>query len=202
MPPDHTTNAIAGTSGQIIAAARRRLLDEGYAALSTRKVATEAGVPLSQVHYHFGSKAGLVLAILEHEDRRRLDRQASMYGTDTPLWQRYEQACDFLEDDLESGFVRILQEMIAAGWSADDVAAKVREMQQGWFDLLNEVAGEAAERFGGLGPFAPAEVATLIGCAFIGAEALLLLGFDRHQIPIRASLRRIGQLIREAEARS
>ena len=34
-----------------------------------------------------------------------------------PLWQRYEQACDFLEDDLESGYVRVLQEMIAAGWS-------------------------------------------------------------------------------------
>ena len=39
-------------------------------AMSTRKVATEAGVPLSQVHYHFGSKGGLVLALLEAEDRR------------------------------------------------------------------------------------------------------------------------------------
>ena len=46
-----------------------------------------------------------------------------------------------------------------------------------------------------------AEVATLIGCAFIGAEALLLLGFDRHQLPVRASLRRFGQLIRAAEER-
>ena len=40
-----------------------------------------------------------------------------MYGQDVPLWRRYEQACDFLEDDLESGYVRVLQEMIAAGWS-------------------------------------------------------------------------------------
>ena len=38
-----------------------------------------------------------------------------MYAEDVPLWQRYEQACDFLEDDLESGYVRVLQEMIAAG---------------------------------------------------------------------------------------
>ncbi len=47
-------------------------------------------------------------------------------------------------------------------------------------------------RFGGLGPFTPQEVATLIGSAFIGSEAMLLLGFDRHQLPIRASLRRVG----------
>ena len=40
----------------------------------------------------------------------------------TPLWRRYEQACDFLEDDLESGYVRVLQEMIAAGWSTPEIA--------------------------------------------------------------------------------
>ena len=74
-------------------------------------------MPLSQVHYHFGSKGGLMLALLEAEDRRRLARQEAMYAEDKPLWQRYEQACDFLEDDLESGYVRVLQEMIAAGWS-------------------------------------------------------------------------------------
>ena len=36
-------------------------------------------------------------------------------------------------------------------------------MQQGWYDLLTDVAHRGAERFGGLGPFTPAEVATLIG---------------------------------------
>jgi hypothetical protein len=42
-------------------------------------------------------------------------------------------------------------------------------------------------------------VATLIGNAFIGSEALLLLGFDRHRLPIRASLRRLGEVIKAAE---
>lgn len=193
-----TVNEI-GTKQAIIDAARRCLLAEGYAAMSTRKVASEAGVPLSQVHYHFGSKGGLVLALLEHEDRRLLARQAAMYSEEAPLWKRYEQACDFFEDDLESGYVRVLQEMIAAGWSTPVIADKVRAMQQGWYELLTDVASEAAKRFGGLGPFTASEVATLIGCSFIGAEALLLLGFDRHQLPIRAALRRVGQLIRAAE---
>jgi AcrR family transcriptional regulator len=183
----------------ILEAARARLLVDGFAGLSTRKVAQHAGVPLSQVHYHFGSKGAMVLAVLESENRRRLARQTQMYGQDVPLWRRYEQACDFLEDDLESGYVRVLQEMIAAGWSNPEIAAAARQIVAGWYELLTEVATEADERLGGLGPFTPAEIATLIGNVFIGSEALLLLGFDRHQLPIRSSLRRIAELIRVAE---
>jgi AcrR family transcriptional regulator len=194
-----TRNAEVTTADGILEAARLRLLADGYAGLSTRKVAAEAGVPLSQVHYHFGSKGGLVLALLDAENRRRLARQTAMYSQEVALWRRYEQACDFLEDDLESGYVRVLQEMIAAGWSNPQIADAVRPMVAGWFDLLREVADEAAERLGGLGPFSPSEVATLIGGVFYGSEALLLLGFDRRQLPIRASLRRIGDLIRAAE---
>ena len=189
------------TSQVILEAARTRLLADGYARLSTRKVAQEAGVPLSQLHYHFGSKGGLVLALLEAENQRRLARQTAMYAEDAPLWRRYEQACDFLEDDLESGYVRVLQEMIAAGWSTPEIGEATRAMLTGWYELLTDVATEAAAKFGGLGPFSPAEAATLVVNSFIGAEALLLLGFDRHQMPIRASLRRVGELIRAAEER-
>lgn len=190
------------TSRAILEAARRCLLAEGFAATSTRKVASEAGVPLSQVHYHFGSKGGLMLALLEAEDRRRLGRQQTMYVADEPLWKRYEQACDFLEDDIDSGYVRILQEMIAAGWSTPAIAEKVRSMQQGWFDLLTDVTTEAGSQLGGLGPFEPREVATLIGIAFIGGEAEILLGFDRQRMPVRTALRRVAQLIRQLEERS
>ncbi|HSB87112.1 MAG TPA: TetR family transcriptional regulator [Ilumatobacteraceae bacterium] len=189
------------TAAVILAAARERLLLDGYAGLSTRKVAQQARVPLSQVHYHFGSKGGMVLALLESENRRRLARQAGMYAQDAPLWRRYEQACDFLEDDLESGYVRVLQEMIAAGWSTPPIAEAARALIFGWYELLIDVATEAGERFGGLGPFEPAEIATLIGNAFIGSEALLLLGFDRHQLPIRTSLRRVADVIRTLEER-
>jgi AcrR family transcriptional regulator len=196
------TAAEAATSEVILDAARTRLLADGYAGLSTRKVAKEAGVPLSQVHYHFGSKGGMVLALLEAENRRRLARQTAMYAADEPLWRRYERACDYLEDDLESGYVRVLQEMIAAGWSTPQIGAGTREMLHGWYDLLDEVATEAAARLGGLGPFSPAEAAALIVNAFIGTEGLLLLGFDRHQMPIRASLCRVGELIRAAEEHS
>jgi AcrR family transcriptional regulator len=187
------------TAAAILSAARQRLMLDGYAGMSTRKVAQQAGVPLSQVHYHFGSKGGMLLALLNMENERRLARQSRMYSADAPLWRRYEQACDFLDDDIESGYVRVLQEMIAAGWSNPDIAEAARSMVGAWYSLLTEVATEASERFGGLGPFSPDELACLIGNVFLGSEALLLLGFDRRQLPIRASLRRIGEAIRSAE---
>ncbi|MCA1726321.1 MAG: TetR/AcrR family transcriptional regulator [Actinobacteria bacterium] len=189
-----------GTRAGILEAARARLLADGYARLSTRSVADAAGVPLSQLHYHFGSKQGLILGLLEEENSRRLERQTRMYETDAPLSKRYEQACDYLEDDLDSGYVRILQEMIAAGWSDPEIGAVTREMLRGWLDLLTDVIREGEGALGGLSPFTPEEVSTLVGCAFVGAESLILLGFDRTQLPIRTALRRIADLIRQLEA--
>ena len=187
------------TRTRIMEAARRRLLADGYAGLSTRKVAAEAGVPLSLPAYYFGSKGGLILALFEEENQRRLDRQRSMYAEDLPLWQRYERACDFLEDDLDSGYVRVLQEMIAAGWSNPEIGDVVRDLLSRWYVLLADVVREAERRLGSLGPFTPEEVATLVANAFIGSEALLLLGFERPVMPIRSALRRIGVLIRQLE---
>jgi AcrR family transcriptional regulator len=196
------TEVASDTRAGILDAARRRLLVDGHRGLSTRKVAEAAGVPLSQLHYYFGSKQGLLLSLLEEENRRRLDRQTRMYADDRPLWERYEQACDFLEDDLDSGFVRVLQEMIAEGWTNEAIGDAVKALLGSWYDLLTEVATEAEERLGPLGPFTAREVATLIGNTFMGSEALILLGFDRDHLPIRAALRRIGVLIRNLEERS
>lgn len=187
------------TRSAILEAARRQLLAEGYAGMSTRKVAEAAGVALSQLHYHFGSKQRLILTLLEEENQRRLDRQTRMYAQDLPLWRRYEQACDYLEDDLDSGYVRVLQEMIAAGWSNPEIGEATRRLLQGWLDLVTDVAREAERGHGPLGPFTPEEAASSIAIAFMGAEALLLLGFDRSEWPIRAALRRISMVIRMHE---
>ena len=195
----HKARKSGATRDAILDAARARLLEDGYAGLSTRSVAEAAGVPLSQLHYHFGSKQQLILDVLEDENARRLARQTAMYGEDRPLWQRYEEACDFLEDDLDSGYVRVLQEMIAAGWSDAEIGAKVRELMLGWHHLLTSVVQDAEGQFGRLGPFSAEEIAALIGQSFMGGEAMLLLGFDRREWPVRNALRRVGTLIRELE---
>ena len=74
---------------KILDAARQMLVEHGAGGTSTRSVADEAGVPLSLVHYHFGGKQGMVVALLEHENRTLIERQRKMYGAEAPLWKRY-----------------------------------------------------------------------------------------------------------------
>lgn len=189
----------AGTRDKLIEAARACLLEDGHANLSTRRVADRAGVPLSQIHYHFGSRQGLVLALLAHQDEQLLARQKTMYGTEAPLWQRYEQACTFLEEDLTSGYVRMLQEMIAAGWTDRAVGAQATRLLRGWFDLLESVIREASDEVGDIGAATPRDIATLVGLAFMGAESMLLLGEDWEQ-DVFSALRVIGALLRTTRA--
>jgi len=186
---------------RILTAAKDVLMEAGYANLSTRGIAEAAGVPLSQIHYHFGSKQKLMLAVLDMENRARLARQEAMFESDKPLWEQWLQACDFFDDDLESGYVRVLMEMTAAGWSNPEIAEAVSTQVQGWFDLLAEVAQRVAKRFGLLSPFTPEELAALAGLPFLGAEAVILLGLDDSKIAGRPALRKIGDLLRVLEER-
>ena len=72
-------------------------------------------------------------------------------------------------------------------------------MLQGWMDVLETVAREAETRFGSLGPFTAADLATLVGLAFLGGETLILLGDNDWAERVRASLRRVTGLIRALE---
>ena len=188
--------ATADTRSGILEAARTAILADGYATLSTRRVADLAGVPLSQIHYHFGSKRQLVLAVLAAENARLLERQSEMFDAPDPLWVRWDRACDFLDADLRSGYVRILHEMINAGSSDTEVASSVREMISGWFVLLTDVARREQERGTDLGPFTAEEVGALMGLPFIGAESMLLLGVNEEVLPARPALRKVGAVLR------
>jgi len=191
------------TSVTLLEAAKTVLRRNGYAGLSTRDVATAAGVPLSQIHYHFGSKQGMMLALFEYLNAQLLDRQSTMFAN--PKLKFSDQlmlACDYLDDDIASGYVRVLQELIAASWADAAIAKVVRAASKGWFDLIAGAARKAERQSNGLGPFTPEEVAALISNAFIGAEALYLLGLDSKTIPVRKALRRIADLVRIAEGGS
>jgi AcrR family transcriptional regulator len=191
------------TSTSLLEAAKKVLRQSGYSGLSTRDVAAEAGVPLSQIHYHFGSKQGMLLALFEHLNAQLLDRQNAMFADIAlMLSERWDRACDYLDDDIASGYVHVLQELIAASWADAAVANVIRAAMMGWFALLAGVAREAERELGGLGPFSPEEVAALVGNAFVGAESLYLLGAERRSVPVRQALRRVGDLIRIAESRS
>jgi AcrR family transcriptional regulator len=191
------------TSTSLLEAAKKVLRQYGHSGLSTRDVAAAAGVPLSQIHYHFGSKQGLMLALFDYLNAQLLDRQNAMFHDKTlSLSQRWDRACDYLDEDIASGYVRVLQELIAAAWSDPEVAKVVRSGLMGWFELIADVARQAEKELGGLGPFSPEEVAALVSSAFIGGESLFLLGAEKKGAPVRQSLRRVGDVIRMAESKS
>src|SRR5215470_18729969 len=168
------------TSVSLLEAAKKVLRQNGYAGLSTRDVATAAGVPLSQIHYHFGSKQGMVLALFEYLNAQLLDRQNALFGDTTlKLSEQWDRACQYLDDDIASGYVRVLQELIAASWADPTVGKVVRAGLMGWFDLLVAVARRAERELGGFSPFSPEEIGALVANAFIGAESLYLLGAEK-----------------------
>jgi AcrR family transcriptional regulator len=196
-----TTLAKKAETGTILLEAAKKVLrQQGYSGLSTRDVAAAAGMPLSQIHYHFGSKQGLMLALFEYLNAQLLDRQQRMFGDPTlKISEQWDLACQYLDDDIASGYVRVMQELVAASWADQAVAKVVRTGLMGWFDLLVAVARRAEHEFGGLGPFSPEEVGALVANAFVGAESLHLLGAEKKGAPVRTALRRIGDLIRVAE---
>lgn len=184
----------------LLAAAKRVLLAEGYAGLSTRAVAAEAGTQMSQIRYHFGSKEGMVLALFEQMNDALITRQAeTFHRLDLRVSEKWARACDYLEEDLTSGYVRVLQELTAVGWSNPAVGDAVRRAIARWQALILELVSDIERQTGQVGPFRAEEIASLVGAAFIGSESLILLGFDDARHPMRAALRRVGDLIALAE---
>lgn len=190
-------------STALLEAAKKVLRQNGYSGLSTRAVAAQAGVPLSQIQYYFGSKLGLVLGLFEYLNAQLLDRQHAMFGNPAlKLSEQWELACEYLDDDIASGYVRVLQELIAASWADTAIAKVIRDGLMQWIDLIAEVLRKTEHKLAGLGPFSPEELAALVANAFIGAESLYLLGVEKKGAPVRQALRRVGDLIRIAEDRS
>lgn len=70
------------TPRSILAATKRVLVDEGFVGLSTRTIAAQAAVPLSQILHHLGSKQKVVLPVMEEEKRILLERQERMFDSD------------------------------------------------------------------------------------------------------------------------
>jgi AcrR family transcriptional regulator len=185
------------TRERIVQAAREVLVAHGHAGTSTRAVAEAAGVNLSQVHYHFGGRHGLLMEVFERENEGLLARQTALYSAPGPLSEKWRLACDFLDKDLGSGYVRVLWELWAAGLTDPELAAGWREAVSGWRELLESVFAAWVEDVGLELPIAPRVMATLVANVFYGIEVDLLAGVEA---PHREVLDALGALIERAEA--
>jgi AcrR family transcriptional regulator len=188
------------TKKKLLEAAKSVLLSNGYSGLSTRAIAAAANTQMSQIRYHFGSKEGMVLALYEYMTEQLIDRQTAMFtDSSIPISEKWDIACDYLDKDIATGYVRVFQELTALGWSNDRVAEKIRESISLWYELHLTLAKEFGGKFGSFGPFDVEDIAALVGPAFVGVETFILLGWEDQGVPVRRALRRFGNVIRYFE---
>jgi hypothetical protein len=125
-----------------------------------------------------------------------IDRQTQAFkNPDLSVSEKWALSCDYLEEDLASGYVRVLMELTAAGWSNPAIGAAVRSAYSEWHDLILQLTREIEAQNGPLGPFRTEDVGALVSAVFIGAEAAIVLGYESPEIPFRDALRRFGVVI-------
>ena len=198
-----TAEKVEQSKQDLLQAAQEVLVAEGFAGLSTRRVAAAADTQMSQIQYHFGSKEGMILALFEHMNAGLVSRQATMFDdASMSLSQKWLRACDYLEEDFASGYVRVFQELIAAGWSNPKIGDAVRTALGHWHDVLTALASDVIREHDVPAPFTPESIAALIAAAFVGTEALILLGYEDQIHPLRKALRQIGEGLSTLESQT
>lgn len=182
----------------IVEAAGRCIVARGSAALSTRAVAAEAGVNQSLIHYYFGTKERLTLAVLERMNQALLKRQAEMFESTGSVADKWAQACRFYESDLRSGYVRLLTELSALGVSNPAIGDEVRKLRGQWRALLERVVGDALEHLAIRSVSAQHVTAYLAGFWY-GMEMEMMLGVPEEDSHYRASLATFERFLRWLE---
>lgn len=174
------------TRQRILDAAWQRLAREGYAALSIREIARDAGVNFALIHYHFESKDKLVIAVLDETNRRLLDRQERMYRAPGGYAHKWAQARRFFENDLASGFVRVLMELYAASMSNESLRNEFRPRLTAWYEVVLQATREAVAQHGLELPVDADTIACWICNFWMGMELATLTGMLPRQVHERA----------------
>lgn len=191
----------AATRARILESAQRRLIEGGYANLNLRDIARDAGVNHALIGYHFRGKRQLVLAVLDEANRTLLARQERMYREDASASRKWQQACDFYEEDLRSGFVRLQMELMGASLHDAELRAEFVPRWLSWTALVEA----AVERFiaeSGLElPVSGRAIAAWISWFWYGMEAGMTLGITEEQGHQREALEAVATLLRLYESK-
>lgn len=136
-----TKTAAAGATRSaeeaLLDAAERLLVKVGYAAITTRRLAEEAGVNHGLVHYYFGSNEALFVRALERFTDRLVARQRELYTTPGPFVDKWRTAIRFLvEEDL--AYEKAWLELQAMGWNQPEIRDRLAQVNSEWRSVLTE----------------------------------------------------------------
>jgi AcrR family transcriptional regulator len=162
----------------LLDAAERLLVSDGYAAISTRRVAQEAKVNHGLVHYYFGSMEELLMQVLERFTAGLVERQREMYGTDRPFLEKWREAWRYHEADLAAGYPKVWFELQAMAWNEPRLRERLVAVNAEWRAVLEDAFEGAGGELGLELPPASALVALVMMFAQ-GAQLERLLGIDQ-----------------------
>ena len=132
----------------LLDAAERVLVDAGYAGITTRRLAEEAGVNHGLVHYYFGSVENLLVRVLERFTERQIARQREMYAAaDVPFLEKWRTAMRYLMSE-DVAYEKVWFELQALAWNRPELKERVERVNGEWRAVLTEAFAEPRERYG------------------------------------------------------
>jgi len=164
------------TEERFLDAAERMLIEVGYASISTRRLAEEAGANHGLVHYYFGSMEHLFLRVLERFTERLIARQREMYAAPLPFIEKWRAAMSFLDRDLESGYQKIWFELQAMAWNHPELKERLAAVHAQWRQVLREAFASAMKNYGLDSDHFPLEAMTALVITFNEGIILERLG--------------------------
>jgi AcrR family transcriptional regulator len=134
------------TREALIEATAQIMLDEGYAAATSRRVAAKAGVKPALVHYYFPSMDDLFVAVLRHKAEDNLEHQRRAIAEAHPLhalWHlnRTHDAQLFTEFLAMANHRKAIRSEIVA------YAMRFRDLEEGVVTLALKARGVDLELF-------------------------------------------------------
>ena len=195
-------SARAETEEAFLDAAERLLVDVGYAAISTRRLAEEARANHGLVHYYFGSMENLFVRVLERFTERLVKRQREMYAQDVPFIDKWRAAMAYLEEDLASGYPKVWLELQAMGWNRPDIRERVARVSAEWRVVLSEAFERALDEYRLDRESFPLQAWVALVYTFnVGMEVDRLSGVDTGHRELLAAIDRWLQTLEEGKTR-
>jgi AcrR family transcriptional regulator len=146
-PPDERPKVGRETTREaLIEATAQILLDEGYAAATSRRVAAQAGVKPALVHYYFPSMDDLFVAVLRDKAETNLRRQRQAMAEAEPLHALW-QLNGAQDAQLFTEFLAMANHRKAIRSEIVSYAMRFRDLEEGAMTLALKARGVDLEAF-------------------------------------------------------
>jgi AcrR family transcriptional regulator len=141
------TEARSAAEEALLEAAERLLVEVGYAGITTRRLAEEAGVNHGLVHYYFGSNENLLVRALERFTERLIERQRELYAADVPFIEKWRTAMRYLISE-DVTYEKAWMELQALAWNHPEIRERLARVDAEWRAVLTDAFREPHRELG------------------------------------------------------